>query len=204
MSAFQLLDVQVPTSTVLGTDPLNPYLVWAIQHQLTKHNGRLTFPGGKCTGGVSHLQCAENEWDEEVGGKGSKVVALDLFATRTDPNADVRRVTWKKATDGHCPADRATELVTAHYGSPDLIYTGIVTGVPTPKDGEARACVLVDVRSLRPTRDEEDSTFGAQHDLIAMVYRLVLDGLAKVEDFNWGDLNAMRLQLLVLFADLGL
>lgn len=191
--------VNVRTSTVIPVHPDNRYLVAVLQHQPTKHNGRKTAPGGKATGGVPNEQCAHDEFGQEMGGKGATLDKLTLFAVRMDLNADVRQVTLKKATDGFCPPEREGEMVMAHYGAPDFIYTATVCGEPAPNDGEAVKVEWFDVRDLRPTELEKDSAFGAQHDLLLLVYRLVLDG-AYVDDFDFGNFTNLRAQLLAEFA----
>ena len=87
MPAENLRDVDVPTSTVIASATDNPYRVAALRHQMSKHNGRLTCPGGKCTGTTTHQYCAVNEFGEEMGGASADGVTLRFTGKERDADA---------------------------------------------------------------------------------------------------------------------
>lgn len=184
----------VPTSTVIGYRPEAPHMICVLEHA-QKHNGRLTLPGGKRTGAVTHLQCAINEFDEEVGGSGASLFDIELLFVKADPLADVRRVSLAKATDNRCPQSLKNIIVTAFYGYPDYIYRAAVSGEPSPKDGEAKSVRWFDINDLVIEASPEASIFGAQHDLIIYQYRKYLQG-ALVSSVEFADLAIMRSEIL--------
>lgn len=169
------LSIGVSTSTVIAVDPGDPFRVCLIQ-QAKKHRERKTLVGGKRTGGDSHEETAVGEFFQEAGGKGAQLEDVRLWAIKTDRLADVRTVTLGRATDDLCPSELRDLEVVAHYGYPDYFYVASVVGTPYPKDGEAKAVVWMDVRDIVITEREEDSQFGAQHDLVLALYRYTLEG----------------------------
>jgi hypothetical protein len=181
----------VPTSSVIAVDPKDPFKVCVIE-QNGKHNGRLTLVGGKVEmPAQSHLQCAYDEWDQEAGGKNAKLIDLTLWAIKTDEHSDVRSSTLGKLTHNFCPPELANTPVIGHYGAPDYIYVGKVDGIPYPLDGEAKQCLFIDVRDVIVTATESESGYGAQHDLILVVYRLSLEG-RPVDSRDFSDFRALR------------
>ena len=189
----------VPTSSVIAIDAKDPLKVWVIKHHPSKHKGRMTLVGGKVKldDEQSHADCMREEWQEEVGGKGAYLIDLGRWAVRTDANADVRMVTLGKVTHDHCPVELRNLVVRARYGVPDVIYTGRVGGIPAPNDHEAECCLAFDLRQLKITETEEESIFGAQHDLILAVYYLERLGRPTwnlLADF--ADMRALRKKLL--------
>lgn len=196
-SAGTQLSIGVATSTVIALDANDPFRVCLIQ-QAKKHRQRKTLVGGKRTGSDSHEDTAIGEFSQEAGGKGATLLDVKLWAIKTDRLADVRTVTLGRATDDLCPSELASLEVIAHYGYPDYLYIAAVEGTPAPKDGEAKNVVWMDVRDIVITECEEDSTFGAQHDLILALYRYALEGDARVGDLaiHLSDMNALRTLLL--------
>jgi hypothetical protein len=192
----------VPTSTVIALHPDNPFLVCVIE-QVVKHAGRLTLVGGRREmHHHSHIQTARAEWKEEAGGKGARLTNVRLWAVKTDEHTDVREVTLGKVTFDRCPQAMRAQLVTAHYCAPDYIYLATVKGEPHPSDGEASRCVFIDVREIAtPTPDQAHSKFGAQHDLILLVYLLSLLG-RPVEVTDFADFTQLRSKLIKLVGDL--
>ncbi|MBC7999899.1 MAG: hypothetical protein IAF58_18230 [Leptolyngbya sp.] len=184
----------VPTSSVIAIDANDPFKVCVIE-QNGKHNGRLTLVGGKVEmPKQSHLQCAYDEWDQEAGGKGAKLIDLTLWAIKTDEHSDVRPATLGKLTHNFCPPELASTPVIGHYGAPDYIYVGKVDGIPYPLDGEAKQCLFIDVRDVIVTASESESRYGAQHDLILVAYRLSLQG-RPVDNRDFADFRALRAEL---------
>jgi len=187
--------ISIPTSTIIACDGMDPYQVCVIE-QAKKHRRRKTLVGGKLelppsTSQIcrqSFLDCAHKEWAEEAGGQGAILVAPELWAVRTDPYGDVREVTLSKACNELPPDDIKARPVIGHYGCPDCIFLAVVHGTPAPRDGEAKQCFFLDVRDIRITRTEEESQFGAQHDLILVLYRHYLQGraptFADLSDFT--------------------
>ncbi|HNA72206.1 MAG TPA: NUDIX domain-containing protein [Candidatus Obscuribacter sp.] len=200
--AFKLMELNgelefslaVPTSTVIGYRPEAPHMICVLEHA-QKHNGRLTLPGGKRTGADTHLQCAINEFDQEVGGSGASLFDIELLWVKADPLADVRRVSLAKATDNRCPQSMKNTGVTAFYGYPDYIYRAAVSGEPSPKDGEAKSVRWFDINDLVIEASPEASIFGAQHDLIIYQYRKYLQG-GLVSSVVFADLAIMRSEIL--------
>lgn len=185
----------VPTSTVIALHPDDPFQVCVIE-QVVKHKGRLTLVGGRREmHHHSHIQTARAEWNEEAGGKGARLVNVRLWAVKTDEHTDVREVTLGKVTFDRCPQQMRAQPVLAHYGAPDYIYLATVKGEPYPADGEASRCMFIDVRSIAtPTAAEAHSKFGAQHDLILLVYLLNLLG-RPVDPTDFADMSKLRKKL---------
>lgn len=186
--------IVVPTSSVIAVKPDDPFKVCVIE-QNGKHKGRLTLVGGKVImPSQTHLQCALEEWDQEAGGKQAKLHDVSLWAIKTDAHSDVRPATLGKLTHDLCPDEQRTLPVIGHYGVPDYIYLAKVEGEPYPLDGEAKSCIFIDVRELKWTATEAESRYGAQHDLILMVYRLWLEG-RPVGTADFADFRALRATL---------
>lgn len=186
--------IAVPTCTGIIHDVANPHRVAVIEHA-EKHKGKLTCFGGKLTGGGSPLDCLFDEFGQEVGGKGAKLIAPKLWAIKTCRFADPRVVTLKKATDGFCAKELENVPVLAFYGVPDHVYVGTSEGTLYPKDGEAKSVKWVDVRDICITERAEDSLFGAMHDLLLARYRYSLDG-EPVEMDTFTDAAALRAWLI--------
>lgn len=192
--------IVVPTSSVIAVSPVDPYQVCVIE-QNGKHKGRLTLVGGKVImPEQTHEQCALDEWDQEAGGKSAKLVDVSLWAIKTDAHSDVRSATLGKLTHDRCPEELRSTVVTGHYGCPDYLYLAKVEGEPFPFDGEAKSCKFIDVRDVAWTATEAESRYGAQHDLILMVYRLWLSG-RPVDLSDFADFRALRAKLRDLLAD---
>lgn len=185
----------VPTSTVIGRHPQNPYLVCVITHA-RKHRRRKTLVGGRVElPGQTHDQCVVAEFGQEAGGKGATLTNIKLWAIKTDPNSDVRESTLGKLTHETCAPELADLPVLGHYGAPDHIYLADVLGEPFPFDGEATKCEFVDVRQIACTETEAESLYGAQQDLVLIVYRMYLEGRqVEIEDFT--DFQKLRAMLL--------
>lgn len=188
----------VPTSTIIGYHPQDPALVCVLVHA-AKHQGRMTMPGGKCTGGKTHRECALEEFDQEVGGLGASLLNLRLLAIKYDLLADVRKTTLGRATDYLCPQAEAEEEVTALYGCPDHIFVAEVQGEPSPKDGEAKSTLWFDVRTLVIAPNSAESAFAAEHDLILHLYRKSLEG-RPVSNTDMLDMRKLRSSILQGFA----
>ncbi len=75
-----------------------------------------------------------------------------------------------------------------------------VEGEPHPLDGEAKSCIFIDVRDVKWTATELRARYGAQHDLILMVYRLYLAG-RPVDLTDFADFRALRANLRELLAN---
>ncbi len=193
--------IVVPTSSVIAVKPEDAYKVCVIE-QNGKHKGRLTLVGGKVImPKQTHLECALEEWDQEAGGKQAKLHDVALWAVKTDAHSDVRPATLGKLTHDLCPEELRATPVTGHYGCPDYLYVAKVEGEPYPFDGEAKSCKFIDVRDVPWTATEAESRYGAQHDLILMVYRLHLAG-RPVEIGDFADFRALREKLRDLLAAL--
>ncbi len=193
--------IVVPTSSVIAVKPDDPYKVCVIE-QNGKHKGRLTLVGGKVImPAQTHLECALEEWDQEAGGKQAKLHDVTLWAVKTDAHSDVRPATLGKLTHDLCPAGERSLPVIGHYGVPDYLYLAKVEGEPYPLDGEAKSCIFIDVRDVKWTATEAESRYGAQHDLILMVYRLYLSG-RPVALADFADFSALRANLRDLLANL--
>lgn len=192
--------ISVPTSSVIAVKPNDPRQVCVIE-QNGKHKGRLTLVGGKVImPKQSHLECALEEWDQEAGGKQAKLLDVSLWAIKTDAHSDVRKATLGKLTHDLCAPELRTVEVTGHYGAPDYLYLAKVEGEPFPFDGEAKSCKFIDVRDVPWTATEAESKFGAQHDLVLMVYRLWLAG-RPVDGNDFTDFRALRTNLRELLAN---
>lgn len=206
LNALGAVPIAVPTVTVLGIHPENPYLVAVIKHQPSKHRGRRTLVGGKykLRGKTSPLQQAHTEWAEEAGGEGATLVNPELWAIKLDHNADVREVTLNKSTDGDCPFWLKNVRTKAFFGTPDRIYIATVEGTPAPVKGEGAdlaesvKCEWYDVRQLTLSFDEAESEFGAQHDLIMKVYYFVLEGKWQLKPGDFEDFEVLRERLIEL------
>lgn len=187
--------IAVPTSTVIARHPDDPYLVCVITHA-KKHGKRKTLVGGRVElPAQTHEECIHTEFGQEAGGKGATLTNVKLWAIKTDPYSDVRDSTLGKLTHGRCAAELADVAVTGHYGSPDHIYLADVVGEPFPLDGEATKCEFIDVREITCTVEPCLSTYGAQQDLVLIVYRMFLEGRqVRVDDFN--DFHELRAMLL--------
>ncbi len=177
-------------------------MVYLIE-QAVKHKGRLTLVGGRCTlPKQSHTTCIREEWTQEAGGKGARLVNLRHWAYKTDRNADPRPTTLGKVTDKRCPEELINQPVLGLYGSPDALFIAEVEGEPYPSDGEAKQCLLIDVRDIKITSTANESKFGAQHDLVLALYDLMLKtpnmttcDLAEVlEDMSSLRANLIRIQ----------
>lgn len=193
--------IVVPTSSVIAVSADDAYKAWVIE-QNGKHKGRLTLVGGKVImPEQTHEQCALEEWDQEAGGKGAKLHDVKLWAVKTDAHSDVRQATLGKLTHDLCPESLRATVVTGHYGCPDYLYLAKVEGEPFPFDGEAKSCKLIDVRDVPWTETEAESRYGAQHDLILMVYRLWLSG-RPVDVSDLTDFRALRAKLRDLLSNL--
>lgn len=191
--------ISVPTSSVIAVSPSDPYQVCVIE-QNGKHKGRLTLVGGKVSmPKQTHLECALEEWDQEAGGKQAKLSEVALWAVKTDEHSDVRPATLGKLTHDLCPEELRSLPVIGHYGAPDYLYLAKVEGEPFPFDGEAKSCKFIDVRDVKWTATEAESRYGAQHDLILMVYRLYLAG-RPVDNRDFADFRALRANLRDLLA----
>lgn len=165
-----LIPFPVPTSTVIAHRKGKPHMVYLIE-QTIKHNGRLTLIGGRCTlPKQSHTTCIREEWTQEAGGKGAELVNLRHWVYKTDRSADPRVTTLGKVTDNQCPEELRGQPVLGLYGSPDAIFIAEVAGQPYPNDGEAKQCILIDVRDIKITTTAEESKFGAQHDIVLALY----------------------------------
>lgn len=165
------LAIGVPTSTIIARRAEDDWFnVCVIKHS-AKHRQRITLIGGKRTGEATHEDTAKEEFAQEVGGLDATIHGLSLWAVKSDRLCDVREVTLGRVTDEHCPPHLSDIKVTAYYGYPDYIYTGVIEGTPSPNDGEAQDVTWIDVRDIVITEHEEDSQFGAQHDLVLALYR---------------------------------
>jgi hypothetical protein len=192
----------VPTVTVLAYHPDDPFQVTNIEHQPTKHNGKLTPIGGKYplragVAPVDHLR--DDEWPGEAGGEEATLEDIVLWAIKTDHQSDVRQATIKKVTDGDCPTELETTLVEASYGCPDYIFIARVNGTPAPAKGtdpEARACTWVDTREIRITEDPSQSRYGAQLDLVMKVYCYWRQGRWQLQLDDFVDFKVLRARLL--------
>lgn len=141
------------------------------------------------------------EWGQEAGGKGAELDNLLYFVTKCDDNADRRVTTLGKVTSGNCPKHLFEQPVLGLYGCPDAIYIARVLGEPYPNDGEAKQCVLFDIRDLVITETEAESKFGAQHDLLLGLYRRFLDRKFVGTHEMLTDMNKLRRELLQIQAD---
>ncbi len=188
--------IYVPTSTVIARHKKNPYLVTTLV-PVEKHKNRNVACGGRIEPDQTPETCIVTEYEQEMGGKGSFIENVRLFAIRTDATGDIRvnpKVTLGKLSFDQCPEENRSLQVAGHYGVPDHIFIADVEGEPSPNDHEAKECVWVDIRKIVVTATEEESTFGAQHDLVLIVYRLYLAGRdVEVDDFV--DLNQLRRKL---------
>ncbi len=130
------------------------------------------------------------------------MISPKLWAVKCDPNSGLRKTTLGKLTHSTCPEALRNVPVFGHYGVPDSIFLGAVEGTPHPNDGEAKGFFKYDVRNIQITATEEESKFGANHDLILAVYRLELAGcrIDKAEAFS--DLAKLRRKLPKLLAAL--
>ncbi len=170
-----LIPFPVPTSTIIAHHKDNPYRVYVIE-QAKKHNGRLTLVGGRCElPAQDHETCIKEEWVQEAGGKGATLTGLRFWLAKNDRFADPRKTTLGKVTSNQCPKRLINQPVLGLYGCPDAIFIAAVEGEPYPNDGEAKQCLLIDVREIVITETPEQSKFGAQHDLLLALYRQYLD-----------------------------
>ncbi len=205
MTKETLIPFPVPTSTVIAYHQHDPYKVWVIE-QAKKHRGRLTLVGGRCElPGQSHETCITEEWQQEAGGNGPDGIAAELtclqyFLTKNDRFADPRETTLGKLTSGKCPKKLLNQPVLGLYGSPDAIYLGRVIGTPYPNDGEAKQCLLFDIRELVITETADQSKFGAQHDLLLGLYRRFVDRKFHGTNEMLTDMNELRSSLLSIQA----
>ncbi|MBI5171737.1 MAG: NUDIX hydrolase [Candidatus Melainabacteria bacterium] len=193
--------VAAPTATIIAADANDPYYVWVLR-PTAKHNGKLVLPGGKIElhAKQSPRQCAIDEFNQEAGGQGAYLKDLKLFALRFDPYGDVREVSLAKVTNESGPPEDKNKPVIAYYGTADSIFLAEVIGVPAPKDGEAKEFLRIDVREIESSATPEESRFGAQHDLVLLLYRLYLDGRpVQLEDLE--DLAALRAKLPTLLKE---
>lgn len=189
-----MFSIAVPTSSIIAIHKDDPYKVYVIE-QSEKHRGRLTLVGGKLEmPRQNHLQCALEEWNQEAGGVGAKLFDTALWAIKTDEYSDVRQSTLGRLTADTCPEDLRAVPAIGHYGAPDYIYLAKVDGTPYPSDGEAKQCLSIDVRDIELTATENESRFGAQHDLILLVYRLSLAG-RPVSNQDFTDFDKLRRDL---------
>lgn len=198
----KITHVAAPTATVIAAESAEPHFVWVLK-PTNKHNGRLVLPGGKIElqAHQSPRQCALDEFDQEAGGNGACLQNLKLFAVRTDPYGDVRSVSLAKVTNESGPEQDQDKTVVAFYGTADSVFLGEVIGTPAPKDGEAKQFYRIDVREIECAATPDESKFGAQHDLILLLYRLYLSGRpVALEDLE--DLTALRAKLPTLIAKL--
>jgi ADP-ribose pyrophosphatase YjhB (NUDIX family) len=194
----------VPTTTILAKHPRNPFYVCALR-PTDKHEGKLVLPGGRFEAdSASILQGnAESlvgtgirELDEEVS---LELEESAVFAIKTDPIADIRRVTLGKVTFNKCPIEMINLEVIAAYGMPDVIIEGFATtDTPQAKDGEAKEVLWFDIRDHQLATSPEESKWGVHHDLIIEVYwrRLLGTWTACPNDFL--DVAALRDKLLRL------
>ena len=186
----------VPTSTVIARHQNDPYKI-AVLVPVEKHKQRKVACGGRIEPDQTPESCIITEFGQEMGGKGAFLTNVRLFAIRTDADGDIRigpKVTLGKLSFDQCPVENRSLEVTGHYGVPDHIFIADVVGEPFPNDHEAKECIWIDVRDIAVTATEEASTFGAQHDLVMIVYRLALAGRnVEVDDFV--DLSALRSKL---------
>jgi hypothetical protein len=209
----------VPTSTYIPqvSSEKTPHLIWLMEPE-EKHNGRWILLGGRAkarkpgrmsSSGVrllpsfqTPMQCLRAEFTEEAGGAGATMISPKLWAIKCDPNSGLRKTTLGKLTHNTCPEPLRNVPVFGHYGVPDSIFTGGVKGTPHPNDGEAKGFFKYDVRKVEVTASEQESKFGANHDLIVAVYRLELAGcqINKAEAFS--DLTKLRRTLPKLLAAL--
>lgn len=191
-----LIPFPVPTSTAIAYHKDDPYRVYCIE-QAVKHNGRLTLIGGRRElPAQNHRTCIEEEWVQEAGGKGATLSRLTQFLTKSDPFADPRQTTLGKVTSNQCPKELSNQPVLGLYGCPDVIFLAQVEGEPYPNDGEAKQCVLIDIRDLVITETAEQSKFGAQHDLLLGLYRRYLDRKFQTTHELLEDLTEVRQSLL--------
>lgn len=192
-----LIHIPVPTSTIIPHHFDDPYKVYLIE-QAVKHDGKQTLVGGRREfPGQSHAECAIDEWDQEAGGKGATLINLRFWLDKKDLSVDVRKGTLGQFAGKTCPKHLVNEPAIGLYGSPDAIYIAAVQGTPHPKDGEAKQCLLMDVRDLVITETAEQSKFGAQHDLLLGLYRYYLDKNQYVgSGTNLEDMSKLRTFLL--------
>ncbi len=193
--------VAAPTATIIAADASDPYFVWVLK-PTAKHNGKLVLPGGKIElhTGQTPRQCAIDEFSQEAGGQGAYLENLKLFALRSDPYGDVREVSLAKVTNESGPKEDRNKPVIAYYGAADSIFLAAVIGVPAPKDGEAKEFLQINVCEIACSKTPEESRFGAQHDLILLLYRLYLSGRpVQLDDLE--DLTALRKRLPTLLAE---
>lgn len=193
--------VAAPTAAIIATDANDPHYVWVLR-PTAKHNGKLVLPGGKIElhAKQSPRQCAIDEFNQEAGGQGAYLKNLQLFALRSDPYGDVRNVNLSKVTNASGPEEDKTKPVIAYYGTADSIFLAEVIGVPAPKDGEAKEFLRLDVRQIECSATPEESRFGAQHDLVLLLYRLHLAGRpVQLQDLE--DLTALRAKLPALLKE---
>jgi hypothetical protein len=173
-----------------------------------KHGGKLVLPGGRVEPPAGYRKTVLDEFDQEVGGKGAKIVAgtLKEWALKSDLYADVRHgtiITLGKLVHGvFQPSLSKTELETVSnlpvvglYGSPDMIFTAEYEGEAHPSDGEAKRCVLVDPVSIKIPADPADTEYGAGHALYVVVWFLEKNGKRPLKVTEFADLEGLWQEL---------
>jgi ADP-ribose pyrophosphatase YjhB (NUDIX family) len=167
------LTKHIPTATVIGCRPDNPYLVLLIKHLPTKHRGRWTLPGGRIDGDEGWLACAVREWFEEVGGLGATLGSILLFCCATDPRRDSRIKTLGDLENGQCHWLLRKVKTRGVYGYVDYFVTAQINGIPAPNPDtpEAEVCEYRDVREMRFFKNPDQGEIAAGHDVILWLYR---------------------------------
>ena len=176
----------VPTASVIGHRRDNPFEVACFRSskfECTDRSGEPAFVivGGKVEigRGQTPLQCANIEWAQEAGGvtdepdivhSTSTILHPRLALVVTDLVRDVRPgKTIAKITDGHCPPEIAEVTVDAHYGAPDHVVFGAVSGDITVDGRELLSWEWLDINAL--DADSLINRFGAGHGMMLAAYR---------------------------------
>ncbi len=193
-----MLHFAIPTVTIIGCHPDNPYKVAMLKPANNKHRGKPVLCGGRINlpDQEKPWVAALREFNEEMGGKGAKLENMEHWATRTDPYAEPREKRLHEITPGtEVNVAAGTLPVTAYYACPDYIFTAVVRGEIWPRDGEAEECFWYDFNGFGVAETPEKSIFGGQHDLILGVYFLEQNTcLTGEEDLNQLFSNAVQLR----------
>lgn len=173
--------IPVETVTVLAFDPTNPARIAGIQHHKSKHNGRVTFVGGRRRLTDSILYCGVREISEEIGGhKGREawIGRARVAMIANDRRRDIRKArTYEDVYEGLCHPDVAKVVSDWAFGCPDTILVAPLYGKPLPNmsivgaDQEAAKVVWIDTITANYNRNPLLSSLAAGHDVVGHAYR---------------------------------
>lgn len=175
-----MIHLATPTSTLIGRQQVDPFQVLLLQSK--QHQGKFVLPSGAVdlAKRKTYEQTVRHNFQENCGNIAT-LTNLKPFSVAIDPYRDVREVDLTQPQDiGNDLKGFEEALVSAHFGTPDLIFIAEVKGFIS-RGEEATSCRFYDIRLIQL----EDLASG--HDVLLLIYQHYLrtgKTIPILDDFN--------------------